>query len=859
MAQDVVITQNPECDVDAGSMVTCGANGSTAENWFARNIYIDQGVTINSVTWGSFYTTPISANIFFSIASGAGNPDGVTLTPVGTAVQPIDAGPWYDTPVDTPFDVPAGSYLVVEFQIPDTGVDQGIWPANTTTASETTYLKAADCGLTAYTDVVAIGFPDAQMIMCVNATVGNFDPCTLPLPTLCPADVDGDGVVAVSDVLVVIGTWGQVGDGTFRPEGDCAPLPNGDCVVDVGDVLAVVGAWGADCTVYGACCYGDGMCASTSMDDCSAGGGAWSEGSDCASIACIAAACCFSDNSCTDLTADSCTALGGDYKGDGTACTSYDCSAVTPGDECSNALMAIDGANPFDTTSMTASQPQPVDTMCSTSALAWDDSQDMWFVWTASVDDTYNIRTCENGYDTSMVIYEGSCTNQIACNGDFGDGTGNGGECTPWYSQIDLDATAGTTYYIRMGGWQAEYGTGTLNINVQPPPQDGACCFPDESCLDNLNSDDCVAFGAIFAGEGTSCADGDCLAGPGDECADAIVVLTGSTTFDTTNMTPSEPDPADTLCPGTFLSWSGSNDIWFEWVATGDVNASFSTCDSASYDTSMVLYEGGCDEANQVACNGDASGEEGCHTYYAAIYDYPVTAGTSYYIRIGGYLAANGPGTLTITDCDPLDLSACCLGSGVCQEMSANDCMTAGGISFCGTLCSEIDCYTDCPAKSVDEGAPCFVDGDDPSTDINAGPLVDPAVYGSLTAGTPLCGLVSVYQTDTDGDGELETYRDMDLYLLDGLDLGGQHTITVSTSGFNMNFGVLELNPAGAEPGLYGVAGAFYVIPGGIAGSVTFDLLPLTGEVYMIGVFPSEWNTSYSCGSGLNEYHIQVD
>ena len=64
--------------------------------------------------------------------------------------------------MDTPFDVAAGSYLVVEFQIPDTGADQGIWPANTTTATETTYLMAADCGLTAYSDVAAIGFPEAQ-------------------------------------------------------------------------------------------------------------------------------------------------------------------------------------------------------------------------------------------------------------------------------------------------------------------------------------------------------------------------------------------------------------------------------------------------------------------------------------------------------------------------------------------------------------------------------------------------------------------------------------------------------------------------------------------------------------------------
>jgi hypothetical protein len=59
----------------------------------------------------------------------------------------------------------------------------------------------------------------------------------------------------------------------------------------------------------------------------------------------------------------------------------------------------------------------------------------------------------------------------------------------------------------------------------------------------------------------------------------------------------------------------------------------------------MALYEGSCD--NQVACNGDADGGNNCQSYYSAI-DYDVTAGNSYYIRIGGWQGATGEGTLTI-------------------------------------------------------------------------------------------------------------------------------------------------------------------------------------------------------------------
>ena len=109
MAQDIVITQNPDCATDAGSMVACGGNGSTAENWFARNILIDQDVVINSITWGSANQNTTGGTIHFSTASGPGNPDGVTLTPVGQATIALDAGPFYDTPVDAPFSVTAGT------------------------------------------------------------------------------------------------------------------------------------------------------------------------------------------------------------------------------------------------------------------------------------------------------------------------------------------------------------------------------------------------------------------------------------------------------------------------------------------------------------------------------------------------------------------------------------------------------------------------------------------------------------------------------------------------------------------------------------------------------------------------------
>jgi lysyl endopeptidase len=57
----------------------------------------------------------------------------------------------------------------------------------------------------------------------------------LPDPD-CPADVDGDGFVNVSDVLTLISSWGS---------NDMDADVNADGIVDVADLLIVIDAWGA--------------------------------------------------------------------------------------------------------------------------------------------------------------------------------------------------------------------------------------------------------------------------------------------------------------------------------------------------------------------------------------------------------------------------------------------------------------------------------------------------------------------------------------------------------------------------------------------------------------------------------------
>ncbi len=161
----------------------------------------------------------------------------------------------------------------------------------------------------------------------MNDTVA--DPCNSSLPEMCTADVDGDMIVAVSDILAIVGNWGTCGDGTYRPVGDIAPMPNGDCCVNVIDLLAVIGAWGTDCTPRGACCSDVGMCTDElTSEECAATGGQYlGDSSACADGGCLSGACCMDAMTCLEVSSWYCIDFGGIFRGDGTACADISCSA----------------------------------------------------------------------------------------------------------------------------------------------------------------------------------------------------------------------------------------------------------------------------------------------------------------------------------------------------------------------------------------------------------------------------------------------------------------------------------------------------------------------------------------------------
>lgn len=83
-----------------------------------------------------------------------------------------------------------------------------------------------------------IGQPDAGTMSGGDFTLagGFWSGSTEPSTPTCLGDINNDGAVDVSDLLVLLGAWGSCPD--------CSSDLNGDGVVDVSDLLVLLGAWG---------------------------------------------------------------------------------------------------------------------------------------------------------------------------------------------------------------------------------------------------------------------------------------------------------------------------------------------------------------------------------------------------------------------------------------------------------------------------------------------------------------------------------------------------------------------------------------------------------------------------------------
>jgi len=195
-----------------------------------------------------------------------------------------------------------------------------------------------------------------------------------------------------------------------------------------------------------------------------------------------------------------------------------------------------------------------------------------------------------------------------------------------------------------------------------------------------------------------------------DECTGATPLTAGvPAPCDTTNATASaDAAPTDTLCTGTFLDWgTGNKDVWYSYTATANGTVDISTCLTGGFDTSIVLYSGSCGALTQVACNGDAPADAACQAFFSKITGYGVTAGSTYYLRVGGWNgvefglaqilltftpaavgcpATGGCGVVHATPgcSDATCCTAVCAANPLCCEIGWDETCVQGAVSACG-------------------------------------------------------------------------------------------------------------------------------------------------------------------------------
>ena len=275
--------------------------------------------------------------------------------------------------------------------------------------------------------------------------------------------------------------------------------------------------------------------------------------------------------------------------------------------------------------------------------------------------------------------------------------------CAGWIKSIRYDGSSITEELDRSSelGWSSSMGA-VLSFGED---SDGELyilsSYGSIHKIIPLSTDPVCGNGIVESGE--DCDDGNNESGDGcyncqfesggDLCEDAYEAVVGENYFDTRGAGAEYSDPSDSYCSGTYLNWDNSPDVWFKFTPGFDGVITLSTCDSSSYDTSMALYVGdSCGNWTYLACNGDASGQSGCQAYYSRIANFSVDAGETYWIRLGGYQAATGEGTLTLSytprgeDCnkngwdDELDIangtSIDCNSNGIPDE-----CDIASGVS----------------------------------------------------------------------------------------------------------------------------------------------------------------------------------
>jgi len=253
-------------------------------------------------------------------------------------------------------------------------------------------------------------------------------------------------------------------------------------------------------------------------------------------------------------------------------------NTVPANDSCGNALPITDGSYG----GSTAAATNDGQTTCGTS----NTTPDVWFSYVASCAGTLTVTTCGSTYDTVLSVHSGcpgTAANTLFCNDD--DAFCGGSPARQSY--INMPVTAGSTYLIRVSGYNGAVGNYMLSASL-------AAAIPAN-----------------------------------DLCANAIPITNGTYAGSTICAT----TDGDAACTTTF----NSPDVWYRYTPTATGVLNLDTCSGSDFDTVLSVHTG-CPgtAANAIACDDD-----GCGYPYSSL-SAPVVAGTPYLIRVSGYNGLSG-------------------------------------------------------------------------------------------------------------------------------------------------------------------------------------------------------------------------
>jgi len=217
---------------------------------------------------------------------------------------------------------------------------------------------------------------------------------------------------------------------------------------------------------------------------------------------------------------------------------------------------------------------------------------DVWYSFRAGCTGTVRLETLSGGTlaDTVLSVHSGcpgTAANTIACNDDT----------VGLLSRIDLAVTEGTSYYVRVHGYNGSSGTFILSRTQS-------------------------------------------LAAPGnDACANATVVGLGSVVGTNCGAT----NDGQTTCG----FGSANKDVYYAFTAPCSGNYFVDTEGTAILDTVLSVHSAcPATAANTIACDDDSG------TGLRSFIQFAAVAGTTYRIRVTGYSGATGTFQLNISDPD---------------------------------------------------------------------------------------------------------------------------------------------------------------------------------------------------------------